>query len=158
MGNSINDYLLDLSQLSWSDTLRTWTWLLPSQGDVWLVNRFGDLFLVVQDGSVHLLDVGAGSLEPVASSKVEFREKLQDPECLDQWFLPDLVDALVAAGIELKPGQCYAFKQLPVLGGEYEVANFAPLDAAEWIRCCGSIHLQLRDLPDGTEVSLKVTD
>lgn len=41
--------------------LRDWAWLLPSTLTVWLINRFGDLFVVLDDGTVHMLDVGSDS-------------------------------------------------------------------------------------------------
>ena len=68
---SIHDYLIDHRGLDWPSLFAEWTWLVPTQFAVWLMNRFGDLFLVFDDGSVHMLDVGGGSLEQVANTRAE---------------------------------------------------------------------------------------
>ena len=67
-----------------------------------------------------------------------------------------LVDRLVAAGVLLKPGECYSFLTPPVLGGDYTVENTVVLPVAEHYGLYGSYHDQLRGVPDGTKVVLKV--
>jgi Domain of unknown function (DUF1851) len=50
-----------------------------------------------------------------------------------------LVDQLLAAGVTLKKGECYSFKQPPVLGGDYTVENTCVLPIADFQR----MHLTL---------------
>ncbi|MGO9468295.1 MAG: DUF1851 domain-containing protein [Isosphaeraceae bacterium] len=121
------------------------------------MNRFGDLFLVCEDGSVHMLDVGRGSLEQVANSREEFQAKVDEEDNANDWFMIPLVDQLVAEGMTLKAGECYSYKQLPVLGGDYTIENTCALPIAEHYGAYGSIHNQIKDLPDGAQVVLKVT-
>lgn len=156
MAISLNNYLLDQTGLEWSTTLSPWAWLLPAEVTVWFANRFADLFLVLQDGTVHLLDVGGGALERVAESRDDFHDLIDQDDNADLWLMIPLVDQLVAAGVLLAPGQCYGFKTPPVLGGEYTVENCGPLSAIDYLGAYGSIHQQMRDLPDGTRVVLKV--
>jgi hypothetical protein len=153
---SIHDYLVDQTGIDWKDALSSWSWLVPPKFTIWLVNRIADIFIVLPDGTVHMLDVGAGSLTKVAESRDEFSERIDEGENANDWLAIPLVDKLVAAGMSLQPGQCYAFKKLPILGGDYMVENFALLAIADWLGACGSIHEQLRDVPDGTQVVLKV--
>jgi hypothetical protein len=48
---------------------------------------------------------------------------------------------------------------LPVFeGGRYEVDNIFVVSAVEWLTFTASIHRQLRDLPDGGQVVIKVVD
>ena len=68
MAISITDYLVDQNGIEWPKVLSSWSWLLPPKFTVWLVNRFADLFLVFPDGTVHMLDAGAGSLKMLADS------------------------------------------------------------------------------------------
>ena len=69
-----------------------------------------------------------------------------------------LVDRMVAAGVVLRPGQCYGFAMLPVLGGDYTVENSGPLPVCDYLGAYGSIHEQLRDVPEGSQVVLKVVN
>ena len=57
---NINDYLIDQRSKNWPQLLSGWGGTIPEAFTLWLVNRFGDAFLVVDDGSVHMLDAGAG--------------------------------------------------------------------------------------------------
>jgi hypothetical protein len=154
----VADYLIDQGGIDWPKALASWGWLLPPQFTVWLVNRFADLFLVLPDGTVHLLDVGAGTLSKVADSRDDFCAKIDAGDNADQWLLILLVDKMVAAGVALRPGQCYGFKTPPVLGGEYAVANAGPLPVADYLGAYGSLHEQLRDVPDGSQVVLEVAN
>jgi hypothetical protein len=152
----VQNYLIDQTGIDWQKALSSWSWLVPPEFTLWLVNRIADLFLVFPDGSVHMLDVGAGTLAKVADSRKEFCVRIDDEDNANDWLAIPLVDKLVAAGIRLQPGQCYGFNKLPILGGDYSVENFAPLSVWDYLGGYGSIHEQLRHLPDGTEVVLKL--
>ena len=152
----VTDYLTDQSGIDWSKTLAPWSWLLPPEFTLWLVNRFADIFLVLPDGTVHMLDVGIGTLTKVAESRDDFRTKIDEDDNANQWLMIPLVDKMVAAGGILQPGQCYGFKTSPVMGGDYTVENAGPLPVCDYLGACGSIHEQLRDVPDGSPVVLKV--
>lgn len=156
MAFSLPDYVIDQAGIDWANVLSAWSWLLPSKVTLWLVNRFADLFLVLPDGSVHMLDVGAGTLTRLAESREDFCIKIDEGDNANNWLMIPLVDELVAAGIALNPGQCYGFKTPPVLGGEYNIANVGPLAIWDYLGCYGSIHEQIKDVPDGGQVVLKV--
>ena len=158
MSISINDYLIDQSVIDWSKALSSWSWLLPQEFTLWLVNRFADLFLVLPDGTVHMLDVGAGTLSRIANSRDDFCIKIDEADNANQWLMIPLVDSMVAAGVVLQPGQCYGFKTPPVLGGAYVVENIGSLAVWDYLGGCGSIHDQLRDLPNGSQVIIKVVN
>ncbi|MBN9524093.1 DUF1851 domain-containing protein [bacterium] len=158
MTTTVTDYLIDLGDTDWSGALASWSWLLPETVTLWLVNRFADLFVVLADGSVHMLDVGAGTFNRVAASRDEFCTRIDDTETAAEWLMIPLVDRLVEAGVRLGPGQCYGFKTPPILGGDYAIENVGPLPVADYLGACGAIHAQLKDLPDGSQVELKVTE
>ena len=158
MSVSISDYLIDQSGVDWPKALASWSWLLPREFTLWLVNRFADLFLVLPDGTVHMLDMGAGTLNKIADSRDDFCTKIDDADNANQWLMIPLVDSMVAAGVLLQPGQCYAFKTPPVLGGAYAVENAGPLAVWDYLGGYGSIHEQLRDVANGSEVIIKVVN
>jgi hypothetical protein len=102
--------------------------------------------------------VGAGELQPVAADEAEFRTLLADPENADLWLGGPLADQLAADGITRGPGECYSYKLLPVLGGEYDPSNFVVYDLVTHFRVWGPIHEQIRTLPDGATVEFRVSE
>ena len=153
---SARDYLIDHRGYDWGSLLSDWAWLLPKSFTLWLMNRFGDLFIVLDDGTVHMLDVEGGTFRKVAESREDFGAKIDDPEIAYNWLMIPLVDELVQHGVRLRKGQCYAYKQLPILGGDYILENVAVIGIPEHFRAYGSIHRQIKDLPDGTEVRIEI--
>lgn len=156
MAFSVSDYLIDQNGIDWNDVLAPWAWLLPPEFTLWMVNRFADLFLVLPDGTVHMLDVGAGTMSQLAASREDFITKLDEGNNANQWLMIALIDKLVAAGVLLGPGQCYGFKKPPVIGGDYTVENVGALALRDYLGAYGSLHEQLKDMPDGTSAVLRV--
>ena len=65
---------------------------------------------------------------------------------------------LHAAGKVPGLGECYTFVTLPVFReGKYEVENLNPVPARDHYGLTGSMHKQLRSLPDGAQVQVKAT-
>ena len=153
----VTDYLINHQEFDWPVILAGWAWLLPrNEFTIWLMNRYGDLFLVFEDGAVHMLDVGNGSLEKLAESRDEFCRRIDEGNNANNWLMIPLVDSLMKAGKGLEPGRCYSFIIPPVLGGEYTVENTATLNIAEHYGVYASIHNQIKGLPDGSQVRLRV--
>ena len=105
-----------------------------------------------------MFDVGAGTLKKLAESRDDFCRLVDEGENANDWLAIPLVDEMVASGMRLKPGQCYGFKIPPVLGGQYSGENLGPLSIADYLGAFGSIHEQMKDLPDGSRVVLEVVD
>ena len=151
----IHDYLIDQSGLDWNALLEEWHWLLPPEFTVWLLTRAGDLFIVVPDGSIHMLDVGAGTLSKVATNRDEACILIDEPGVAKDWLMIPIVDQLVASGAILGKGQCYSFQKLPVFGGTYAVDNRMVFPIHEHFGGWGSVHRQIADLPLGSNVVIK---
>lgn len=152
----VSDYLIDQEGKDWVELLSDWGMLLPNSFTVWLVNRFGDIFAVFEDDSVHLLDVGCGTIERVAENRDDFANKIDKDDNSNKWLMIDLVDSCMEAGLELSPNQCYGFKVPPILGGSYKVENIEPTDLSVHYSLLAQINEQTKDLPDGTKISLVV--
>lgn len=114
---------------------------------------FGEQF-ALSSGSVWRFNPESGAREVIA----------QD---LDEWAGKILADYSVETGFQLahdwqqKNGQLAAGQRLIpktpfILGGEYEVDNLFALDAVKAMRYRADIWKQIRDLPDGATVQLKV--
>ena len=133
-----------------------WHWLVPPKFTIWIVNRYGDVFLTTGDNSVHMLELGAGTLKRVAADREDFAKKVDEENNANDWLLIPLVNKCVAAGLLLKPGQCYSYIKPPILGGTYTVENTEITDLAVHYSFLAQIHRQIKDLPDGTKVKLVV--
>jgi len=117
------------------------------------VNRFGDAFVVSdEDGSVHMLDIGAGTVARIADNRSHFADLLDTDDNANNWLMIPLVDECREAGMNLSPSQCYGFKIPPVLGGKYEPANVEPTDLAVHYSLLADVYRQTKDLPDGTPI------
>ena len=156
---NINDYLIDQADKDWATHLGDWIPPLPSSFTLWLVNRFGDVFIVADDdNSVHMLDVGAGTLTRVANDRSHFADLLDTADNANNWLMLPLVDECRGVGMNLGPSQCYGFKIPPVLGGKYELENVEPTDLAVHYSFLAQIYKQTKDLPDGTPIKAVVLE
>jgi hypothetical protein len=135
------------------DALGSWRWLVPQQVRALAVTAFGDVFLVDGSGAVLFLDTAAGKCEEVAASVEELKEKLRQPELLDEWFMPGLLSELRAAGKKLPPGQCYDADHSIILGGSFTPENWSPTFWRVHFHSLGQIHEQVKDLPPGTRIT-----
>ena len=152
----VDRYLLPVERDDWSELLRDWAELIPAKTTRWLLSRFGELFLEQQDGKIGMLQVSAFQYQVVAQNKTDFLEWLDDPDKLAEWFLAPLLAQLEAAGKSLKPAYCYSFITPLGLGGAVDAANVMLLPLHEHFKCFGEIFRQIKDVPDGQQVVLKV--
>ncbi len=154
----INDYLIQQDGKDWNELLSGWTGLMAEEFTLWMVNRFGDLIITYDDGSVHFLDVGSGTLAKLADSQDQFVERVDHEGNAANWFMIPLVDDCVAAGMTLLPNQCYGYKIPPFLGGAYNVDNCEPTDMSVHYAFLADIWRQTKDLPDGTKIKAVVIE
>lgn len=138
--------------------LDAWGWLLPCDIRPLMFSAIGDMFYEDGAGTVFWLDTGRGEITRIADNTAEFRALMETEEA-EYWLLPKLIAEAVAAGKVLAPGQCYGFAILPVFAeGEYAADNLAALPAWEVYGLSGDIHRQIRDMPDGGKVRIRVTE
>jgi hypothetical protein len=152
----VMDYLIDLEGKDWDVLLFDWRFLLPESFSVWLVNRFGDVFAVFEDDSVHMLNVGRGTIERVADNCDDFVTRIDQDDHVNTWMRANLVNRCVKAGMRLKPRQCYGFKLPPMLGGSYDVENVMLMDLQNHYSVLADLCEQTVELPDGTKVKLAI--
>jgi hypothetical protein len=122
-----------------------------------LFSIIGDMFFARDDGAVWWLNTGTAEVKRVADSIENFQEHL-GTELADDWFLPDLVERLHAAGKLPEEGECYTYVTLPVFAeGKYEVDNLNPVPAAEHFAVTGHIHREIAALPDSAKLKSHTT-
>jgi hypothetical protein len=134
------------------ELLSDWRWLVGEQAELILVGSLGDLFLRDETGRILWLDCGSGQISVVAGANDEFRGLLQQPEQVNDWFLPQLVGDILQSGKQLAPGECFSYKVPPMMGGQVEPDNFEATDLSVHCSICGQIARKIRTLPDGTPI------
>jgi hypothetical protein len=154
----LDDLTIKLNEINIADILSSWSWLVRDLDELLLISKLGDLFFENKDGVVYWLATDSCELTKVADSKQEFYSFLNDDEKIDNWFLPQLLKELEQAGILLNYNQVYSYKKMPVLGGEYSIDNIDPLDIKIHFDLTGIIGEQIKDLPNGTKIKIKITD
>lgn len=145
----------DITAIDLDDILSCWQWRLADMKAVVTVSTLGDIFLIGQDDAVYWLQTDCGDLTKVAETLEEYEQFLGDEENIDNWFLPLLIENLLASGKLLKDNEVYSYKKIPVLGGEYSVDNIEPTDMSVHFAFSGQICEQVKDLPNGTTVNIK---
>ena len=130
---------------------KDWNWLIDlDQFTLLEISPFGDLFLKDSAGVFCLLDINFGELKyaNVAGS---------NPALLFPFAFDMLIAlAYVKAGLLPEDGQCFGYKEQLVTRGSLEPENVYVATAAEYISFMGEFHYQIKDIPDGTTVTLKV--
>jgi hypothetical protein len=145
----VGDYLIDPSGHNWTDLLSAWSPILPEEFNLWLVNKVGDAFLIVQDGSIHVLDVGMGVFNHVADNREDFADRVA--ESADGWLLKYLIDDCLVSGKFLRDGQCYGYKVPPMLGGKYASDNLEPTTLSVHYGMLADLYQRTTNIADGPE-------
>ena len=140
------------------DVLREWQWKLGGASTVVALSRSGDAFVRDTNGRIAWLDTGAGTVTPIAESQEAFQALLADPREANQLLLVTVVDKDFETHGPFPAGTCLGFTMLPILGGSYTLENRFRLSAVEHFSVTGDMHRQMRDLPDGAKVRIRITD
>ena len=148
-----DDLLIEDAGMDHAALLEDWRWLLTGRFSVVVGTKFGDWFIERPDGRVEMLDTIEGAVRPVASSREEFQILINTPALREEWLLCELVSTLHEKGIVPGPGQCYAFRIPPVLGGEAVSDNVALMDIKVWMSLGGQMHKQVQALPPGASIT-----
>jgi hypothetical protein len=130
---------------------KDWSWLIDlGQYSLAATSPFGDLLLRDVAGTLSLLDINLGALKAPAVEG-------DDPALL----FPIAFDDRIASGYRdarliLRPGKCYGYKIQNVTGGSMEPENVYVATITEYVSFMGDFHHQIKDIPDGGSVVLKV--
>jgi hypothetical protein len=138
------------------DPLAEWRWKLGGAAKIVALSRSGDAFVAQVDGTIWWLDTGAGEFTEVAPSSEAFSQLLDQPASAARLLLAPVVEEFIRLHGPIPAGKCLGFTQLPVLGGSYSIENRWLSPAVEHFGLTGEVHRQIRDLPDGTRVNIRI--
>ena len=141
-----------------TDILFEWRWKLGGAAKALALSKSGDAFIVHPDGHVDWLDTGVGQVHEVASSVTAFWRLLEQPQDAARLLLAPVVEEFIRLKGPIPLGRCLGFTRLPALGGTYTVENRWLAPIVEHFGVTGEMHRQIRDLPDGTQVQVRVVE
>jgi len=140
------------------DILKGWRWAGVEPAAVLDVNAFGNVVFRSQDGACWRICPEELSCEIIAPSEDGYGELRQDPEFRADWLMASLVNEAEAELGRPPAGRCFCLKIPAVLGGSYSLDNIGTIAVGELLRFAGDMAEQIKDLPDGAQVSLKFVD
>ena len=148
-------YTIPIEELDLAKVLNAWGWLTGENKKVIALTNLGDILLKDEQGRLYFIDTGRGKLEMMDESYLNFLNGKLGNNTYEEILMTILVDKLEFNKKILRPNQVYSFYKLPVLGGRYIIENIYPLDLYEHFEITGAIHLNIKDLPGGTNIEFE---
>jgi hypothetical protein len=137
---------------------RSWAWTGRRCNAITAVSPFGHLILSDEGGRFLYCDPEQLTLADIADSDEALWRYMAQAETRETWESTDFVEQARARLGEPGPGRVYHWITAPVLGGAYAPDNMATIALAELIDYAGDLAEQIKDLPDGAKVQLKVVE
>jgi hypothetical protein len=141
-----------------TDIEEAWGWVGIRPEEIVGENDFGNLMIRDVQGHYWRLTPEDLSCEVIAQTRAELDRLSVDQEFLGDWYMRPLVEKAREQCGPLPEGRKYCLKIPAALGGEYDGDNLATISLVELIRASGHLARQIKDLPDGAKVSLRVTE
>jgi hypothetical protein len=143
--------IIKLLKESWG-----WTGLEPKEivGE----NDFGNLIIKDVQNKYWRLCPEDFYCEVIAETKEELDSLSKDQEFLHDWYMQSLVEQAKEKFGVLTKDKKYYFVIPCILGGKYDISNIKSTKLTEIIALSGDIGQQIKDLPDGAQVKLSVTN
>ena len=133
-----------------------WGWTGFEPANLLQENDFGNLLIEDQTGVVWRLCPEELTCKSVALTPHDYKNLLRDPEFIEDWEMLKLVELARLKLGSLTVGRKYCLKIPAVLGGTYGSENISTAPLGEIIRFSGDIAKQIKDLPDGATINLKI--
>jgi len=136
----------------------SWGWVGIEPLSVVGENDFGNLMIEDVEGKFWRLCPEDVYCEVVASDRGDLDRLSQDQDFLEDWYMQALVEQARKGLGELAEGKKYRLVIPGALGGEYGISNIKTAPLVELVRFSGDLAKQIKDLPDGAEIQLRVVD
>ncbi|KAB7613984.1 DUF1851 domain-containing protein [Amylibacter sp. SFDW26] len=135
-----------------------WGWTGLSADRIVGRNEFGNLLILDDSGKYWRICPEELSCEVVAETSNEFSQLTEDSNFILDWEMSQIVEVARQSLGKLKEGNAYYLVFPGLLGGKYEADNIRTVSLSELIEYSGYLAREIKDLPDGAEIKLKVID
>lgn len=136
----------------------SWGWVGIEPVEVVGENDFGNLMIKDTAGKYWRLCPEDVYCEVVAENREELDALSTDQEFLEDWYMETLVEVAKDNLGPLEESRKFYLVIPGALGGEYGINNIKTAPLVEIIRYSGDVGKQIKDLPDGAQVKLKIID
>lgn len=133
-----------------------WGWIGLEPAEVIATNDFGNVIVRAKDGAYWRICPEEWLCDKVAENEHQFKELFAGDDLRTDWEMSQLVRLARQALGDISPEQCYCLKIPGVIGGKYEAANLGTISRIELIRFSGDMAQQIKDVPDGTAIRIKI--
>lgn len=135
-----------------------WCWVGLDPLQLVAENDFGNLLIKDHSGRYWRLCPEDCYCEIVAWDEASYDALVNDPEFKKDWLMAALVRIANEKHGPLVGGRKYCLVVPGILGGAYDISNIKTAPLSEIVRRSGDLSRQIRDLPDGAKIRLKVVD
>ena len=141
-----------------NEIVESWGWVGVKPTEIIAENEFGNLIIKDAENKFWRLCPEDVYCEVVAESIDDYNKLINDDEFLNDWNMVVMVDEATKKLGMLKEGYKFCLAIPGILNGEYAGNNIKTAPFDEIIKWSGDLGKQIKDLPDGAEVKLKVID
>jgi Domain of unknown function (DUF1851) len=138
--------------------VETWSWIGIEPDEIVCENDFGNLMIRDVHGKFWRLCPEDVYCKVVAENQQELEALSVNQEFLADWYMTAFTELAKEKLGSLQPRQKYHLAIPGILGGEYSLANVRIISQMEQIRFSGNIGKQIDEMPDGTQIQLKVVE
>lgn len=135
-----------------------WGWSGLEPQEVINKNAFGNFIVADTQGAYWRIMPEEISCTIIAKTAQEFEKLLSDKEFTEDWEMKHMVQLAYEKLGPLENNRVYYFKLSPALGGTYTQENIEMISVDELLAMSGDIAEQVKNLPDGAQIKLKVSD
>jgi hypothetical protein len=135
-----------------------WGWIGIEPVEIVGQNDFGNLIIEDEEGKYWRLCPDDCYCKVIAANRAELDALSKKQEFLHDWYMTALVSLANDQCGPLSEGRKYCLKIPGVLGGAYGGDNLATAPQPELVRFSGHLARQIDELPDGTQIELRVTE
>jgi len=135
-----------------------WGWTGIDPDEVVGENDFGNLIVKDKEGKYWRICPEDVYCQVVAENREELDALSTNQEFLADWYMRPLVAQAKEKLGALAPGRKYHLVIPGVLGGEYNPDNMQTVPLIEQIRFAGDLGEQIKALPEGAQVQLRVIE
>ncbi len=141
------------------ETLKAaWGWVGIKPVEVVAENEFGNLIIKDEQDQFWRLCPEEVYCKVIADSIYEYNKLIQDDDFLNDWNMTVMVNEAIEMLGPLEQGYKYYMVIPGVLDGEYGGENFKTAPLIKIIEFSGNLGRQIKNMPDGAEIQLKVID
>lgn len=136
----------------------SWAWVGIRPRKLHWINKFGNIILQDESGCYWLLRPEELSCEIIARSEEKIAKLWKDADFILDWEMGALAEIAEEKFGENDTDRCFYFVTPPVLGGSYHAENIQSLPLLELIAFSGDMAEQIKDLPDGSQIKIVITE